>query len=75
MPRSFEEFIAQLKASSELSLYSETETKQFIVLPLLRQLNWDDTDRAQVRPEYAVQSRRLDYALTGQGSGLAISHS
>lgn len=63
MPRSFEEFVDHLKASSELALYSETETKQFIVLPLLRQLNWDDTDRSQVRPEYAVQSRRVDYAL------------
>jgi hypothetical protein len=63
MPRSFEEFIAQLKTSSELSLYSEAETKQFVVLPLLRHLNWDDGDRGQVRPEYAVQSRRVDYAL------------
>ncbi len=44
---------------------NEATTQQYIVLPILRALGWDDTNLAsmEVLPEYTVESRRADYAL------------
>ncbi|MDE0685233.1 MAG: hypothetical protein OXI63_20085, partial [Candidatus Poribacteria bacterium] len=39
--------------------------QQYVVLPILRALGWDDTNLAsmEVLPEYAVKDGRVDYAL------------
>ena len=44
---------------------NEATIQQYVVLPILRALGWDDTNLAsmEVLPEYKVESRRADYAL------------
>ena len=56
---------------------NEATTQQYIVLPILRALGWNDTNLAsmEVLPEYTVESRRADYALhieRGQNSVVLI---
>lgn len=44
---------------------NEATIQQYVVLPILRALEWDDTNLAsmEILPEYKVESRRADYAL------------
>jgi predicted type IV restriction endonuclease len=44
---------------------NEATIQQYVVLPILRALGWDDTNLASmdILPEYKVESRRADYAL------------
>ncbi len=44
---------------------NEATIQQYVVLPILRALGWDDTNLAsmEILPEYKVESRRADYAL------------
>ena len=54
-----------LEHEHQLAEANEATTQQYVVLPILRTLGWDDTDLAsmEVLPEYQVESRRADYAL------------
>lgn len=54
-----------LEHERQLAETNEATTQQYVVLPILRTLGWDDTDLAsmEVLPEYQVESRRADYAL------------
>jgi predicted type IV restriction endonuclease len=45
---------------------NEAAVRQAIVLPILRALGWPDSDTRIVAPEYAVEGRRVDYALCDQ---------
>ena len=45
------------------NLANEAQVKQAVILPVLRALDWDDTDPASFRPEYSVPSGAVDYAL------------
>ena len=54
---------------------NEATTQQYVVLPILRALGWDDTNLAsmEVLPEYAVENGNVDYALkAGQEPKLFI---
>jgi hypothetical protein len=44
---------------------NEATTQQYVVLPMLRALGWDDVNLAsmEILPEYTVESKRADYAL------------
>jgi len=44
---------------------NEATIQQYVVLPILRALGWDDTNLAsmEILPEYKIESRRADYAL------------
>ena len=44
---------------------NEATVQQYVVLPILRALGWDDASLAsmEIIPEYQVESRRADYAL------------
>ena len=42
---------------------NEARTRLSLIDPLLRALGWDISDPEMVRPEYAVGSKRADYAL------------
>ena len=44
---------------------NEATIQQYVVLPILRTLGWNDTNLAsmEIQPEYKVESRRADYAL------------
>ncbi|RKU38759.1 hypothetical protein C6496_04445 [Candidatus Poribacteria bacterium] len=54
-----------LEHEQHLSNANEATLQQYVVLPILRALGWDDTNLAsmEVLPEYKVESRRADYAL------------
>ncbi|MYB96627.1 hypothetical protein F4054_17725 [Candidatus Poribacteria bacterium] len=54
-----------LEHERQLAYANEATIQQYVVLPILRALGWDDTDLAsmEVSPEYQVESRRADYAL------------
>ena len=36
------------------SLENEAQVKQAIILPILRALDWDDTNPAEFKPEFSV---------------------
>ena len=44
---------------------NEATIQQYVVLPILRALGWDDTNLAsmEILPEYAVKGGQVDYAL------------
>ena len=54
-----------LEHEQHLADANEATTQQYVVLPILRALGWDDTNLAsmEILPEYKVESRRADYAL------------
>ena len=54
-----------LEHEHQLADANEATTQQYVVLPILRALGWDDAHLAamEVLPEYQVESRRADYAL------------
>ena len=54
--------IADLKADTELGSLSEVEISQS-VRRVLRALGWDTDNRREVKQEYVVGNRRVDYAL------------
>lgn len=59
--------IAQvLEHQDYLEQSNEATAQQYVVLPILRDLGWNDSDLSsrEVLPEHAVGSQRVDYALT-----------
>ena len=59
--------IADLKADTELGSLSEVEISQE-VRKVLRALGWDTDNRREVKQEYRVGGRRVDYALFIDGT-------
>ena len=55
-----------LEHQDYLEQSNEATAQQYVVLPILRDLGWNDSDLSsrEVLPEYAVGSQRVDYALT-----------
>ena len=54
--------------------FDETATKQFIVLPILRALGWDDRnlETLEVFPEFRTGNGKVDYALQNEGKPLVF---
>lgn len=54
-----------LEHKQHLAKANEATAQQYVVLPILRALGWDDTNLAsmEILPEYQVEGRRADYAL------------
>ena len=54
-----------LEHKQHLADTNEATVQQYVVLPILRALGWDDASLAsmEIIPEYQVESRRADYAL------------
>ena len=54
-----------LEHKRQLAHANEATTQQYVVLPILRALGWEDANLAsmEVLPEYPVGSRSVDYAL------------
>ena len=57
-----------LEHQDYLEQSNEATAQQYVVLPILRDLGWNDSDLSsrEVLPEHAVGSYRVDYALTVQ---------
>lgn len=56
-------FLEEICRDVKIFRLNETSTKQAIVLKLLNALGWNVFDIDEVRPEYGVESKRVDYAL------------
>lgn len=60
-----ESLIDRIRAGLDGGLYpNERAVSTSIVIPVLRALDWDDSDPAQVMPEYTNPRGRVDYALS-----------
>lgn len=57
--------IVQCRKTIEKHEFDETATKQYIVIPILRSLDWHDSNlhTLEVYPEEKVNSGKVDYAL------------
>ena len=53
-------------------LENEAQVKQAVILPVLRTLDWDDTDPESFKPEYSVGRGLVDYALLDHGNPLVF---
>ncbi|MCY4543172.1 MAG: hypothetical protein OXB95_12415 [Rhodobacteraceae bacterium] len=49
-------------------LENEAQVKQYVLIPILRALGWDDANPQMVKPEYNVDQGRVDYALLDLGT-------
>ena len=50
-------------SNERLAQFDEANTKATAIEPILRELGWDVVDPDEVRREYSVGSRSVDYAL------------
>lgn len=63
MSEQLRKFIEDVKNNPSVSTWSETRTKQAVVLRILQLLNWDIFNPDEVTPEYSVGKDRVDYSL------------
>lgn len=56
-------FVETLRTNPRLNAFDEAATKQAIILPLLHKLGWDTYNIDEVKPEFIVENRRVDYSL------------
>ena len=49
------------------ALENEAQVKQAVIVPILRALDWNDSDPDEFKLEFSVPSGRVDYALLRQG--------
>lgn len=54
------------------SLDNEAQVKSAVILPVLRELGWDDADPNAFKPEFAVGRRFVDYALLDHSKPLVF---
>ena len=50
-------------------LNNEDQVKLSVILPILRALEWDDTNPSELVPEFSIPSGRVDYALFDAARG------
>lgn len=57
-----------LEHEHHLADANEATTQQYVILPILRALGWNDTNLAsmEVLPEYTVENGNVDYALKAE---------
>jgi predicted type IV restriction endonuclease len=63
MEKKLIEFIESLKATKRLKSMDEASTKQAIVIKMLSLLDWDIFNVDEVKPNLAVKTQVVDYAL------------
>jgi hypothetical protein len=64
MNEQFKGFIAGLRDNIEkIRSYNEDTVKQGVILPCLHNLGWEVFDTEEVKPEYSIDNKRVDYAL------------
>lgn len=57
------DFIKNLKTNKRINSFDEATTKQAVILKLLSILEWDIFNDEEVKPEYKVSSKSVDYCL------------
>lgn len=63
MREAIKALIEELRNNSQIYQFDEATTKQAIILRLLNILGWNIFDINEVKPEYSVTGKRVDYAL------------
>lgn len=63
MTETIAQAVEQIKSTVLLRNPDEAATKQGVVLKLLYLAGWNTFDVSEVKPEYTVKNRRVDYAL------------
>jgi len=56
-------FIENLRMDKKIMSYDEAATKQAVILRLLSILEWDTFNIEEVKPEYSVGGKSVDYSL------------
>ena len=56
-------FIREIKSDSRVLSYDEAAVKQAIIMRVLATLGWNPFNINEVKPEYSVAGRRVDYSL------------
>ena len=62
------DFIESLKSNPRIVIFDEAATKQFIILPLLQCLGWNIQSVDEVRPEFPIENKKVDFSLHVNGS-------
>lgn len=64
--------ITEMRADSSLLILDEASIKSAVILRLFSLLGWNPFDVSQVKPEYTVESKRVDFALKINGLNKAF---
>lgn len=64
--------INEMRADSSLLVLDEASIKSSVILRLLSLLGWNPFDVSQVKPEYTVESKRVDFTLRINGLNKAF---
>lgn len=64
--------IKEIQGDSSLLILDEASIKSAIILRLLSLLGWNPFDINQVKPEYTVKSKRVDFSLRINGTNKAF---
>jgi len=67
MQEAIKALIEELRNNSQIYQFDEATTKQAIILRLLNILGWNVFDINEVKPEYSMTGKRVDYALLING--------
>lgn len=63
MRKAIRTLVEEIRNTSQIYQFDEATTKQAIILRLLNILGWNVFDINEVKPEYSMAGRRVDYAL------------
>ena len=63
MDKRIKALILDIRANEQITTFDEATTKQAIILRLLLELGWHIFDTEEVKPEYSVPNKRVDYSL------------
>lgn len=63
MKEKLTKFIQNLRTDERINSFDEAATKQAIILRLLSILEWDTFNIEEVKPEYSVGGKSVDYSL------------
>lgn len=59
-----EDLISKIRKRLSQNAYpNEAAISSGVVLPILRELGWDDTDPSEIMPEYPIGAGRVDFAI------------
>jgi hypothetical protein len=64
--------IKEIRGDSSLPMLDEASIKSGVVLRLLSLLGWNPFDVSEVKPEYTVESKRVDFSLRMHGTNKAF---
>jgi len=56
-------FIENLRIDKRMKSFDEAATKQAVILRLLSILGWDTFNIEEVKPEYSIGGKSVDYSL------------